>query len=614
MKEEIIDSLCDIDIVTYESDISAVESLLHSYQKLYIIQESHELYYQESKVNSSSMIMKTFHFIMKLIEKLIDFIKTKFNKLFRKYQVKNITNTIEKNLSELMEEVISQSDQSQTNLTNNTKLGKLVSPLKCYIKKQKVSDSDETVYAIIYENNSSKKNNVENKGQFVIGEIHVLKNNDIKIAYQIDTKKVVQVFDKVINITDLFYQKMSDDKHNKEKNNENIDKIVTVIDQIEEEITSIMKQKPSTSITLSQIKNDVSKIDTMIGRYRSYRTKIDKKSRDQKTIYNWYQRIGDYEEADQYTNNDSFGKFGNGINNLSRLIESFVSYIHDSLSVIFDFSHKSFQYKHEDISEIARLNSDEIKVIDKLDLNKMTLTPPELKIIHSILVNCNAIKIANLDKDDDNLKLAGVYVTKGNGLLMHRFNKIIENLTRIKLNMIQASDKHNWEEYEKLQKQLFTILGIKNYSTYKIYTSRNESIENKDKQFSLVYYPDNTLKKQNENTRILHFSRTQLTKLNPTHKNKSDGYIYCSFRVYLVMVDMSKISKDTIKSFIRIYGSNIYEYTPKSTDKFYVDTSAVMQGKRSHSGGDAYGNTFTPVFLETNTPIPVKKINLLDLI
>ena len=614
MKEEIIDSLCDIDIVTYESDMSAVESLLHSYQKLYVIQESHELYYQESKVNSGSMIMKTFHFIMKLIEKLIDFIKTKFNKLFRKYQVKNITNTIEKNLSELMEEVISQSDQSQTNLTNNTKLGKLVSPLKCYIKKQKVSDSDETVYAIIYGNNSSKKNNVENKGQFVIEEIHVLKNNDIKIAYQIDTKKVVQVFDKVINITDLFYQKMSDDKHNKEKNNENIDKIVTVIDQIEGEITSIMKQKPSTSITLSQIKNDVSKIDTMIGRYRSYRTKIDKKSREQKTIYNWYQRIGDYEEADQYTNNDSFGKFGNGINNLSKLIESFVSYIHDSLSVIFDFSHKSFQYKHEDISEISRLNSDEIRVIDKLDLNKMTLTPPELKIIHSVLVNSNAIKIANLDKDDDNLKLACVSVTKGNGLLMHRFNKIIENLTRIKLNMIQASDKHNWEEYEKLQKQLFTILGIKNYSTYKIYTSRNESIENKDKQFSLIYYPDNTLKTQNENTRILHFSRTQLTKLNPTHKNKSDGYIYCSFRVYLVMVDMSKISKDTIKSFIRIYGSNIYEYTPKSTDKFYVDTSAVMQGKRSHSGGDAYGNTFTPVFLETNASIPVKKINLLDLI
>lgn len=614
MKEEIIGSLCDIDIVTCESDMNAVESLLHSYQKLYVIQESHELYYQESKVNSSSMIMKTFHFIMKLIEKLIDFIKTKFNKLFRKYQVKNITNTIEKNLSELMEEVISQSDQSQTNLTNNTKLGKLVSPLKCYIKKQKVSDSDETVYAIIYGNNSSKKNNVENKGQFVIEEIHVLKNNDIKIAYQIDTKKVVQVFDKVINVTDLFYQKMSDDKHNKEKNNENIDKIVAVIDQIEEEITSIMKQKPSTSITLSQIKNDVSKIDTMIGRYRSYRTKIDKKSRDQKTIYNWYQKIGDYEEADQYTNNVGFGKFGNGINNLSRLIESFVSYIHDSLSVIFDFSHKSFQYKHENISEIARLNSDEIRVIDKLDLNKMTLTPPELKIIHSVLINSNAIKIRKLDKDDDNLKLACVSVTKGNGLLMHRFNKIIENLTRIKLNMIQASDKHNWEEYEKLQNQLFTILGIKNYSTYKIYTSRNESIENKDKQFSLIYYPDNTLKKQNENTRILHFSRTQLTKLNPTHKNKSDGYIYCSFRVYLVMIDMSKISKDTIKSFIRIYGSNIYEYTPKSTDKFYVDTSAVMQGKRSHSGGDAYGNTFTPVFLETNASIPVKKINLLDLI
>ena len=190
----------------------------------------------------------------------------------------------------------------------------------------------------------------------------------------------------------------------------------------------------------------------------------------------------------------------------------------------------------------------------------------------------------------------------------------VRNISIYYLNTaINGYDINNYGSTKMMQikNKLCDLCGLNrnNYGLRILYSNIAEFIPYKSSTRDLVSLNDVN------NYLFLHLDKLKnLTKLEPRHQSTHGNIGYARKSVFLWAVKKSELARDKFLSLMEewkpVYGEHVYQYIPKSTDKFYIDKTDYdsYNLKRFRLNG-----TF-PVFIETENDLPVKKFDLSNFI
>lgn len=369
LKEEILNSILDIDCYCNESDLSVLKDLYHSYHKLELLQEysfisNNNHLYQESanKSNDRSPIMKILMFIPDILIKVFDFIKSKFNKLFKKQNPKQVEEKMKETLSSAIDELTSQPNQSEDHLTNNTKVGKKLSSAGFVIAPiAGTAIAAGTIYGIYRKNKSNHNTNIQSnnndqqtssmknssKSQYTtdtpIAEIR-LEQKNVEIEYYCNTKAYKNILERISSIfkgySSIFLWNEVNDNRLADIKKEIISDCNLLIDEINNAVLSNTDTKKE---TFEEISKNITIINKTID-------EIKKERKESK------ENISTFE-------NDGLEDVIEKIKELSSITEKLVNHINEKLSAVTDLGQTLVSYVHEDedfhIEKKAKIDSKE---------------------------------------------------------------------------------------------------------------------------------------------------------------------------------------------------------------------------------------------------------------
>lgn len=587
-RQSILEVIDDIDYTTNDVGFEVINEMVITNLKLINSLENCDSYddviFTESKTDkkSDNIINKIISFIDSLIKSLVNFCKSAINKLFKN---KTKHGDVNKNILSFFTEIFKKDEKEFSRIFSDKGFSisrvknNLLSSTKerIFIIKKKISGRDKTIASI----NESEES--------------------VKVTYFCNTSRYIKILEDCIDIMNHYKNKMMFSMR--------ID--MSRIKDIEKEIDSIINNDDETTETLDQIKTDINRMDALISKIEDIHSETIDDSFKKEEEHRFRQRIGDYKKAKSLESSSDYSKWSKEINEFSKYIQKFTKWIHDTVHEIVEFVDDVLTYNHEDISSFSTTNSSELHSYTKYDYNDIKISNNKVASIIKKHIKIETIP----DPYDTNHSIETLFLPKNIfGKKQDEYNQCIEKLSRCKYNMLSAANVHNWNDYEKFQKDMFEMLGKSDYQTYKLYVDDTIKLSVSklllDAGFFIRYYNDKQIIPINKDIRAFHFSTNDsMTQLNPTHKDKVDFYIYSSFRVFFVLVDMKHVTSEQFEHFSRYYGNNIYEYKPTRSDKFYFDTSVLK------SKGDTIDHSiFTPVFMQTKTPVKIKKVELDDII
>ena len=599
IREEILNSLDSMDEMIYESYYEELLSMIQQFEKEDDMNEYsgfHEDILMESSVNYKNKNKKNIiELFLSLVENVFEFISVQFSKLLRLNTRQNdVFKEIDNNISLYYQELVDAKIQSATALTEDTSLGKLVTSIDCRITPLK-DINNKKAYTII-----------KNKNNIRIQTIYMDKSDKVSSKYWVNTKQMYQNLNSYFEICDFYSKEMNqsfDTKYAKTYREE-IDALLDIekntIKEMNPKLTELFSSEENGCSSLKDIKTDIDKIFSMIKKIKNKYQSINKNAKKTDTKYDTQNKIGNYKGSHQKESSTTFSALSKTLKIVSTSMMSYMRFIKDYFNCLLKL-HTNLDYDIKlNLSNRLLLSDRELKFVDSMDIDKKKITLADAVIIRNILKKTKGTE--TYKKTVNKLKCDFIYIKETLYL-----KKLINNLNRMEYLIYEASMKHNWQVVDELTEILFTIFNLKNYKQFKMYSEYCKEAKNR-KDFLMVYYDDNEILQQKSNYRYFHFSKSSMKSLNPTHKNKYSGYIYCNFRCYLVAINTHNMKLDTLLSFAKRYGENIYEYPAEESDVFYKDTSAIQEVNNKKEL-----DYFVPVFFETDSPIYISKVNPLKL-
>ena len=348
LKEEILYSILDIDCHCNETGIDVLKDIYHSYRKLELLQEYSFIsdtidLYQESasKSNDRSPIMKILMFIPDILIKVFEFIKSKFNKLFHKKNPKQVEEKMKETLSSAVDELTSQSNQSEDHLTNNTKVGKKLSSAGFVIAPiAGTAIAAGTIYGI-YRKNKSNHNTKDTP----IAEIR-LEQKNVEIEYYCNTKAYKNILERIRSIFSDYTcivpwnEKYAGDDGLEDIKKQFISDCNLLIDEIN---IAVLSNTDTKKESFEEISKNMTIINKTID-------EIKKERKESKENISTFKNDG-VEDVIEKTKE------------LSSITEKLVNHINEKLSAVTDLGQTLVSYVHEDedfhIEKKAQINSKE---------------------------------------------------------------------------------------------------------------------------------------------------------------------------------------------------------------------------------------------------------------
>lgn len=165
------------------------------------------------------------------------------------------------------------------------------------------------------------------------------------------------------------------------------------------------------------------------------------------------------------------------------------------------------------------------------------------------------------------------------------FNKIYDICKKMK----EAVNNNQWSSFESNASAFFKNINISDYE------SRRMMLNTVDRNCVQIWFTNAEKKIDPNNMRFFHCSHnSSITELKPTHMNAGKTIVYPCNAVFFIAISKSD-NIDRILSNFKMYGGNVYEYTPSSSDIIYTDSKERRE------------NGIPAVFIKTNKPLKVNK-------
>ena len=165
------------------------------------------------------------------------------------------------------------------------------------------------------------------------------------------------------------------------------------------------------------------------------------------------------------------------------------------------------------------------------------------------------------------------------------FNKIYDICKKMK----EAVNNNQWSSFESNASAFFKNINISDYE------SRRMMLNTVDRNCVQIWFTNAEKKIDPNNMRFFHCSHnSSITELKPTHMNAGKTIVYPCNAVFFIAISKSD-NIDRILSNFKMYGGNVYEYTPSSSDMIYTDSKERRE------------NGIPAVFIKTNKPLKVNK-------
>ena len=165
------------------------------------------------------------------------------------------------------------------------------------------------------------------------------------------------------------------------------------------------------------------------------------------------------------------------------------------------------------------------------------------------------------------------------------FNKIYDICKKMK----EAVNNNQWSSFESNASAFFKNINISDYE------SRRMMLNTVDRNCVQIWFTNAEKKVDPNNMRFFHCSHnSSITELKPTHMNAGKTIVYPCNAVFFIAISKSD-NIDRILSNFKMYGGNVYEYTPSSSDIIYTDSKERRE------------NGIPAVFIKTNKPLKVNK-------
>ena len=165
------------------------------------------------------------------------------------------------------------------------------------------------------------------------------------------------------------------------------------------------------------------------------------------------------------------------------------------------------------------------------------------------------------------------------------FNKIYDICKKMK----EAVNNNQWSSFESNASAFFKNINISDYE------SRRMMLNTVDRDCVQIWFTNAEKKVDPNNMRFFHCSHnSSITELKPTHMNAGKTIVYPCNAVFFIAISKSD-NIDRILSNFKMYGGNVYEYTPSSSDIIYTDSKERRE------------NGIPAVFIKTNKPLKVNK-------
>lgn len=165
------------------------------------------------------------------------------------------------------------------------------------------------------------------------------------------------------------------------------------------------------------------------------------------------------------------------------------------------------------------------------------------------------------------------------------FNKIYDICKKMK----EAVNNNQWSSFESNASAFFKNINISDYE------SRRMMLNTVDRDCVQIWFTNAEKKVDPNNMRFFHCSHnSSITELKPTHMNAGKTIVYPCNAVFFIAISKSD-NIDRILSNFKMYGGNVYEYTPSSSDIIYTDSKERRE------------NGIPAVFIKTNKPLKVSR-------
>ena len=165
------------------------------------------------------------------------------------------------------------------------------------------------------------------------------------------------------------------------------------------------------------------------------------------------------------------------------------------------------------------------------------------------------------------------------------FNKIYDICKKMK----EAVNNNQWSSFESNASAFFKNINISDYE------SRRMMLNTVDRNCVQIWFTNAEKKVDPNNMRFFHCSHnSSITELKPTHMNAGKTIVYPCNAVFFIAISKSD-NIDRILSNFKMYGGNVYEYTPSSSDIIYTDSKERRE------------NGIPAVFIKTNKPLKVSR-------
>ena len=608
MKNELINILNNIDYVEEEQSIIFVEYTNELYEKYTLMNGN---VYMESDV-----LKDIYNFLRDLIQKTISSLYNLINKSKdTKKDYQEIThqtkNEIENKIPE--EELLIAKKIEKRKSFALVAMDRLLQTGVIYGLAKTFKEGSIFIVNESLKKKYEKSNIQKNIADYSIGAI--LNRDTGEIEFLIEPEKYISIMEDVNNITEQYISDFIKKNNYNENNNIDYEKYNSSINKIFENIHDAMYNRSST-VPISKIdslKESIKKLSNEFQKYNDFEDEIFKKSKEKQKKYDFNNKIGAYDNNKNILMNQQAADVGKLFDQLSKTVSDFIFWLKelinncDELKSEID-SNDIIDHVHETHPTIITKSEKEFKEFFKYKIEDIDNLSPEL--INKLISPSIALYTDN-NPNNKNLKRVSIVIPNFINVIPY-FEKIIMKLNMIKQNMINAADAYDFKEYEYYNDMLQKILGkhwekIYSYNVIAPIPKGSDDIEKLKKSFEIDFFPYTNKIKSIENKRFFHFSsNSNIQSLNPTHKNKHNGYIYSKNRVYFLMIDQST-SQGDIDDFKKNYGNNVYEYIPQKNDCFYIDTSTIF-----HFINGIVDN-FIPVFIETENPLQITKIDDLEL-
>lgn len=165
------------------------------------------------------------------------------------------------------------------------------------------------------------------------------------------------------------------------------------------------------------------------------------------------------------------------------------------------------------------------------------------------------------------------------------FNKIYGICKKMK----ESVNNNQWSSFESNASAFFKNINISDYE------SRRMMLNTVDRDCVQIWFTNAEKKIDPNNMRFFHCSHnSSITELKPTHINAGKTIVYPCNAVFFIAISKSDNIDRILRNF-KMYGGNVYEYTPSSSDIIYTDSKERRE------------NGIPAVFIKTDKPLKVNK-------